>query len=125
MTLMDRLAALSALDALAVLALVAAFGGISWRIEHPKPSNPSVSWMMAAYRRAWMLEMVKREPRIFDSQIMASLRQGTAFFASTALIAIGGVWRWLEILRRSPAWRRQSSSARCPRCCGSCVLRPC
>ena len=91
MTLMDRLAALSALDAFAVLALVAAFGGISWRIEHPKPSNPSVSWLMAAYRRAWMLEMVTREPRIFDSQIMASLRQGTAFFASTALIAIGGV----------------------------------
>ncbi|WP_390621816.1 DUF599 family protein [Rubripirellula tenax] len=38
-----------------------------------------------------MRVMVTREPRIFDSQIMASLRQGTSFFASTCLLAVGGV----------------------------------
>lgn len=35
--------------------------------------------------------MITRQPRIFDAQIVASLRQGTAFFASTAVLALGGV----------------------------------
>jgi uncharacterized membrane protein len=35
--------------------------------------------------------MVVRENRIVDTTIMASLMNGTAFFASTSLIAIGGV----------------------------------
>lgn len=37
-----------------------------------------------------MREFVVRDPRIFDSQIVASLRQGTSFFASASMIAIGG-----------------------------------
>ena len=35
--------------------------------------------------------MVTRQPRIFDATILASLRQSTSFFASTCVIAIGGV----------------------------------
>ena len=38
-----------------------------------------------------MLNFVDRDPRIFDSQTLASLRQSTAFFGSTALISIGGL----------------------------------
>ena len=34
---------------------------------------------------------IGRDPRIFDSQILSSLRQGTSFFASTCIFAIGGV----------------------------------
>ena len=34
--------------------------------------------------------MLDRETRMVDMQIMASLQNGTAFFASTSLIAIGG-----------------------------------
>jgi uncharacterized membrane protein len=43
-----------------------------------------------------MQRMLEREVRIVDTQIMASLQNGTAFFASTSLIAIGGA---LTILR--------------------------
>ena len=45
---------------------------------------------MAEYRREWMRVFVTRDPRIFDSQIVSNLRQGTAFFASASMIAIGG-----------------------------------
>ena len=38
-----------------------------------------------------MKVFVTRDPRIFDSQILASLRQGTSFFASTCLLALGAV----------------------------------
>ena len=58
--------------------------------EHPPRSRPSVTVLMDGVRRAWMAELLKRDNRILDAQVMASLRQGTAFFASTALLAVGG-----------------------------------
>ncbi|WPY93387.1 DUF599 domain-containing protein [Limimaricola variabilis] len=46
---------------------------------------------MAEHRREWMRAFVQRGNRIFDATIMSSLRQGTSFFASTCLLAVGGV----------------------------------
>lgn len=43
------------------------------------------------FRYAWMEEVRAREVRIADAQIMASLQSGAAFFASAALIGLGGV----------------------------------
>ena len=45
---------------------------------------------MNGYREIWMRRMLARELRMVDMQIMAALQNGTAFFASTSLIAIGG-----------------------------------
>lgn len=91
MQVWDHLGLLSPLDWVAAgLTLLAAFG-IGWWIEHPGAARPSVTVLMSERRRDWMRVMVTREPRIFDSQILTSLRQGTAFFASTCLLAIGGV----------------------------------
>ncbi|MGB0799763.1 MAG: DUF599 family protein, partial [Planktomarina sp.] len=60
-------------------------------IEHPPTKHPSVTSLMAQYRREWMVAFIDRDPRIFDAQILTSLRQSTAFFASSCLIAIGGL----------------------------------
>lgn len=65
--------------------------GLGWMIEHPAARRPSVTVLMSERRRDWMKVFVTRDPRIFDSQILASLRQGTSFFASTCIIAIGGL----------------------------------
>ena len=51
---------------------------------------------MHIYRDVWMLQMLNRETRMVDAQIVAALQNGTAFFASTSLIAIGGA---LTLLR--------------------------
>lgn len=91
MTLIDHLALLSAYDAAAVMFLLIGWLGISWRIEHPAKGRSSVTSLMAAYRRDWMVEFVTRDNRIFDATLVASLRQGTSFFASTCILAIGGV----------------------------------
>ncbi len=91
MTWLDRFLFFSALDGAALGLLVAAWLLIGLRIEHPSARHPSTSQIMAGFRREWMRQMITREPRIFDTQIVASLRQGTAFFASTSVIAIGGV----------------------------------
>ena len=45
---------------------------------------------MGDYRRDWMKQFVTRSPRIFDANVIDSLRQGTAFFASACMLAIGG-----------------------------------
>lgn len=77
------------LGALLVLAL--AWAGMGWVTEHPPRGRHTVTTLMAQVRRAWMREFVRRDNRIFDAQIIASLRQGTAFFASTSILAVGGV----------------------------------
>lgn len=91
MTLLDRLTLLSPIDGAALLLLVASWFAIGWRIEHPSARHPSVTIVMGEYRREWMRQMITRQPRIFDASILASLRQGTAFFASGCMIAIGGM----------------------------------
>lgn len=44
---------------------------------------------MDIFRQQWMHRMLARENRIVDAQIIAALQNGTAFFASTSLLAIG------------------------------------
>ena len=90
MTPATLLAPFSPLDAAALAALLAAWAWIGWRIEHPSAARPSVSRIVAQYRRDWMVQMVTRQPRIFDISVLATLREGTSFFASATMIAIGG-----------------------------------
>ena len=90
MTWIDRALLFSPLDYIAVAVLLAAWFWIGWRIEHSSAQKPSVSMMMDDFRRSWMHEMVTRQPRMFDAQIVAAMRQGSTFFASTTMIAIGG-----------------------------------
>lgn len=86
----DRLSLFSPFDFAAVALLLCSWLWIGWRIENPPTDRPSVSWLMADFRRDWMKRMVERDPRIFDAQLVGNLRQGTAFFASASMIAIGG-----------------------------------
>jgi uncharacterized membrane protein len=78
------------LDYAAVLILLISWALIGYLIDNAGDKRPSVSNLMAQYRREWMIQMINRDPRIFDAQILASLRQGTSFFASATMIAIGG-----------------------------------
>ncbi len=77
-------------DGIALALLVMAWLLTGWLVEHPPKSRPSVTALMAEYRRDWMRQFVTRSPRIFDANIIDSLRQSTAFFASASMIAIGG-----------------------------------
>lgn len=83
-------AGLTPADIGAVALHLAAFAGIGHAIEHPRPGRPSVSALMRDHRREWMRQFLTRDPRIFDSAIIAILQQSTSFFASACMIAIGG-----------------------------------
>ncbi|SEO74619.1 Uncharacterized membrane protein [Salinihabitans flavidus] len=86
---MDRLTLFDTLDFAAVAGLLLTWLVAGYLIEHPPKSRPSVSVLMSSYRRDWMRQFVDRDPRIFDSQMLTILRQGTSFFASASMIAIG------------------------------------
>src|SRR5215475_10391628 len=84
------------LDLVALACFLAAWIGYAIMIEWTPHGRSSLNAHMDGYREVWMRHMLAREMRMVDTQIMASLQNGTAFFASTSLIAIGGA---LTILR--------------------------
>lgn len=80
----------SGLDALSVAALMLAWLGSTLLIERKGAKTPSTHMLMETYRERWMVQMVTRTPRIFDSAVLGIMRQGATFFASSCMIAIGG-----------------------------------
>lgn len=76
------LAALAVFLALWIIFALAAAGRLSGRT--------TLTAAMNRQREAWMHTMSRRELRMIDTGIMAGLQQGTAFFASTCIFAIGG-----------------------------------
>src|SRR5258707_9464562 len=75
--------------------LAVGFFIIEWTVyavtlEHSAYGRDSLSARMHVYREIWIRRMLDRETRMVDTQIMASLQNGTAFFASTSLLAVGG-----------------------------------
>jgi len=71
------------------------FFALEWTVyaitlEHSDYGKKGLSSRMNTFREIWVRRMLDREARMVDMQIMASLQNGTAFFASTSLLAIGG-----------------------------------
>ena len=89
--LVPLLSSFTLLDFIALGLLLFAWVGTGLVIEHPPKSRASVTVLMRRYRSDWMTEMLTRKPRIFDATILGSLRQGTTFLTSAAMIAVGGV----------------------------------
>jgi uncharacterized membrane protein len=83
-------------DLLALGFFIASWLGYSMILEWTPRGRTGLNARMHAYRDGWMQQMLRRDMRMVDAQIMASLQNGTAFFASTSLIAVGGT---LTILR--------------------------
>ena len=84
------------LDLIAIACFAAAWAGYAITIELTAYGKTSLNARMNQYREVWMRRALAREMRMVDMQIMASLQNGTAFFASTSLIAVGGA---LTLLR--------------------------
>jgi uncharacterized membrane protein len=93
MLLTDRTSPMHLLPPLDIAALaffLLAWGGYAIVVEWGPGHLGGLNARMHGYREIWMRRALARELRMFDAQIMAALQNGTAFFASTSLIAIGG-----------------------------------
>jgi uncharacterized membrane protein len=83
-------------DFVALAWFVLAWVGYSIAVELTPAGQASLNHRMDRYRDLWMQTMLGRDLRIVDTQIMAALQNGTAFFASTSLLAIGGAFALLR-----------------------------
>ena len=78
------------LDIIACAFFAAAWIGYLVAVENGPHAARSLNARMNERRERWIMQALKRENRIIDTQVMGGLQNGTAFFASTSLIAIGG-----------------------------------
>lgn len=79
------------IDIAAFFWFVLCWAGYSVTARVPSLEQRSIVGAMQAQRLAWLHTMARRENRIVDAQVLGSLSQGNAFFASTSAIAIGGL----------------------------------
>jgi uncharacterized membrane protein len=80
----------SILDFIALFWFVGAWSMYALALDRTLYSRRALNRRMNDYRELWMKQMLRREMRMIDGQVMASLQNGTAFFASSSLIALGG-----------------------------------
>jgi uncharacterized membrane protein len=77
-------------DLAALAWFVIAWTAYAVLLEYIPHKREGLNARMNGFREVWMRRMLDREMRMVDMQIMAALQNGTAFFASTSLIAVGG-----------------------------------
>src|SRR6185503_728393 len=77
-------------DLVALACFVGAWLTYAFLVELTARGRDGLSAHMDRYREIWIRRMLHREARMVDMQVMAALQNGTAFFASTSLIAVGG-----------------------------------
>ncbi|MBS9476635.1 DUF599 domain-containing protein [Ancylobacter radicis] len=88
------------LDGIAFVAFIIAWIAYHLMMEGGWAERRSFNRRMDTFRQQWMQRMLARDNRIVDAQIVAALQNGTAFFASTSLLAIGAT---LAILQSTDA----------------------
>lgn len=84
------------MDVIAISWFAAGWILYAYLLDHSQIAEKSLSAAMDKQRILWMRTMLQRELRIVDTSIMAGLQQGTAFFASTSIFAIGGTFALLN-----------------------------
>ncbi|MDH3476250.1 MAG: DUF599 domain-containing protein [Rhodospirillales bacterium] len=80
------------LDYAALGWLVLCWTGYTIFADHSSWRSRSVTAVMSEYRHQWMRVMLRRENRIVDTNIIGNLLNGVAFFSSTSILAIGGLF---------------------------------
>ena len=83
---------LTVLDYAAAATLLGCWTGFNAIMFRPRSGKwVSLSRTMFHYRREWMTVMARREMRMIDTMIQGSVLQGCTFFASTAILLVGGL----------------------------------
>lgn len=80
------------------VALAAFFGlwmGYVWFASYSTASASSLLATTNRYRGLWMLQATAREPRMLDGLITQTLSNTPAFFSSTSILVIGGLFALL------------------------------
>lgn len=79
-------------DWLAIVWFFSAWMGYAWFSRHEGLKRPSILRATNRYRHFWMLQATHRDPRVLDGIITQNLSSTPAFFSSTTIIIIGGLF---------------------------------
>ena len=83
---------MSLIDSFAFAWFCLCYFGYAWAVRYgPLKSRRGLVAAANERRAQWMLTALKRKVRIMDAQLLTSLSSGNAFFASTAVIVLGGL----------------------------------
>lgn len=79
-------------DWLAILWFFGAWMAYAWFARNQGLKRPSILRATNRYRHFWMLQATSRDPRVLDGIITQNLSSTPAFFSSTTIIIIGGLF---------------------------------
>ncbi|MFT5658476.1 MAG: putative membrane protein [Gammaproteobacteria bacterium] len=79
------------IDWLALTLFVLCWITYTWYADHSRWAKESLPSVMNFHRHRWMRETLKRDLRVPDTIIMGTFVQGAVFFASSAILVIGGL----------------------------------
>ncbi|HEY8553347.1 MAG TPA: DUF599 domain-containing protein [Burkholderiales bacterium] len=85
-------------DLIGLLWFVALWVGYTLYTDRGAPRPHSLRASMHRNRYLWMTQILKRENRIMDTQVLGQLAQGASFFASTTLLILVGLFTVLGAL---------------------------
>lgn len=96
-------------DWMAITWFFASWTGYAWFARHYGVKRPSILQATNRYRHYWLLQATSRDPRVIDGIITQNLSSTPAFFSSTTIIIIGGLFALLgttdkasELVREIP-----------------------
>ncbi len=102
-------------DIISLVWFVALWAGYTGYADRQARRVHSLRAVMHAYREQWMQQMLMRDNRVVDVNILRNLLQGVAFFASATLLILAGLLtilgstdRAIEIARALPFAARTS-----------------
>jgi len=79
------------LDVLALAWLAAWWAGYVWFTDHRVTAQPTLRREMDKFIRDWIAQMVSRDNRMLDVNIMRNLTRSSQFFASTTMLILGAL----------------------------------
>ena len=82
---------LSSVDGVALFWFVIAWAGYTYYADTYSRNRASLMTVMYQYRLEWMKQSLKREVRVGDASLLATLTRSISLFASTAIFILGGV----------------------------------
>ena len=96
-------------DIVSLIWFVAVWVGYTWYADRGPWRKHTLRAVMHRHREEWMRQMVLRDNRVADVNILRNLLQGVSFFASTTLLIMVGILtilgssdRAIEIVRALP-----------------------
>lgn len=84
-----NLSTFSLVDAIGLATFALAWLGYAALVDHGPLAERTLSHAIDRQRRVWVEAMQGREVRLGDVNLLAGLQNGTAFFASASMLAIG------------------------------------